>query len=654
MRFGSFELDLRAGELHKHGVKIKLQQQPFQVLALLLERPGDVVTREELKRAIWPSDTFVCFDEALDAAVYRLRQALSDSADNPRFIDTLPRRGYRFLASVDGIVSSTESEHTVRFAGGNARAADPSDSMTSGAVKLATSQNGGQELPAASSQSRLRYVLAVGGSSLALLAIVGVLVFHFRELKLLSKPTAHIQSIAVLPLENLSSDPAQQYFANGMTEALITDLGKIGALRVISRTSAMQYKDTHKTLAEIARELRVDAVLEGAVLRMGDEVRITTQLVDTATDRQLWAADYHENLRDVLTLQDEVARAIANEVQIKLSAQEQILLTSARPLDPAAYEAYLRGRYEWNQWSEEHLKKSVEYFEQALRKEPAYAPAWAGLSDAYSLFGLFDYLPQQVIVKQSKEAARRALELDGTLSEAHVSLGSVNLGEWAWTSAGKEFQQAIALDPNNSMAHQWYGYYLSAMGQFDEAIAEMKRALELDPLSSNKQNSLGATFYRARRYDEALQHFREVPDPDANSGRRHRWMAAIYERKGMQREAKDELVTALMFTDNKKLAESVERTYLSSGYAEAKKAFLSGDIRGKWWQTKNAYSPSLALELAADYASLGQKNKALEWLDTAVREHDALLGYLKVDDRFDILRSDPRFKNLVRRVGLPL
>ena len=611
IRFGPFEVDLRAGELRKHGLKTRLQQQPFRVLALLLEHPGEVVTREELRQAIWPADTFVDFDEGLDATIYKLRNTLGDSSENPRFVETLTRRGYRFIAPVE--------------------------------VRPKT--------------IRVRNLLALAGVLTAVALALGFgLNFSGTRDRLLRRTSNNrrIRSLVVLPLQNLSGDPSQEYFVDGMTEALTTDLGKIGALRVISRTSAMQYKGTRKALPEIGRELNVDAVVEGAVLRSGERVRITTQLVETSSDRHLWAETYERDLRDVLVLQDELALTIAKQVQVKLSVDEQTRLATAHSVDTEALEAYLQGREEWNNWTEESSKKSIKYFEQAVRKNPAYAPAWAGISDAYMLLHIFGAYSQassrpQEAFQKARTAALKAVELDPSLSEAHVSLASVLL--FQWDAAEKELQRAIALNPNNAMAHQCYGYLLSALGRFDQAIAEMRRALELDPLSSNKQNSLGATFYRAARYDEALEYFREVPDADANSAYRHYRMAAIYERKGMQKEAVAEMLTALRITHQNELAATVQGKFTSSGYSAAKKTFLWGDLQENQRQVKDGLLP-LAVTIAGDYALLGETKKALEWLEKAFREREHDLMYLKVDDRFEALRPDPRFQDLVYRIGL--
>lgn len=649
VRFGAFEVDLEGRELTHKGEKVKLQDKPFQILVRLLAEPRKLVTREELRRSLWPADTFVDFEAGLNTAIRKLRDALQDEANAPRFVETVQRHGYRFIAPV---VVASEKERPEASAG-IAPASSAAREISTGSDMPTPSE--AQVEKGRNRRARVRSLLALAGMSTAgvLLLLVALNVAGLRDRLLRKTAERRIQSLAVLPLENLSGDPSQEYFADGMTEALITDLGKIGAVRVISRTSAMQYKGTHKTLAQIARELNVDAVLEGAVVRSGNRVRITTQLVEVSTDRHLWSEGYERDLGDVLALQDEVARAVANEVKIKLSPEERTRLANARPVNPEAYEAYLKGRYEWNQWTEEHLQKSVEYFGQAVRKDPGYAPAWTGLSDAYNLLSYFDFLPRQVGVEQSKEAALRALALDDTLSEAHVSLGTTRLWEWSWSAAEKEFQRAIALDPNNAMAHQWYSYELSALGRLEEAILEMKRARQLDPLSSNKQTSLGATLFWAGRYDEALEQYTEVPDPDANSERRHRRMATIYERKGMQTEALNELVTSLKFGGKKELGASVRRKFISSGYASAKKTFLWGDLREMQKRYKSGGSPSLALPIGEDYALLGEKNKAFEWLEKSFREREADLMYLKVDDRLEVLRSDPRFQDMQRRIGLP-
>lgn len=619
--FEGFEVDLQAGELRRNGKKIRLQQQPFRVLTLLLERRGELVTRNELRQAIWP-DTFVEFNPALDEAIYKLRSALGDAAEQPRFVETLPRRGYRFIGGVDG------------------------------SAPLAGELNQAPEAPARNARSR-PWILIGGalfvGVALALVTNAGGL----RD-RLLDRSTrVPIHSLAVLPFANLSGDPGQEYFADGLTEALITSLGRIAGLRVISRTSAMHYKGSRESLPEIGRQLHVDAVVEGAVRRQGHRVQITAQLVEASTDRHFWAETYAGDTRDVLALEEDVARAITNEVDLGLSRGEPARGARARPVNPEAYDSYLKGRAQWNEWTQENLKRSIEYFARAIEQDPEYAPAWAGLADAHGLMALFGFVPPLVALPKAKTAALRAIELDETLSEAHCSLAGVRLHlEWSWTAAGAELRRALALNPNNALAHQWYGYYLSAMGQFDAAIGEMKHALELDPLSPNKRNSLAATLYRAGRYDDALQYFREVPDPDAISEFRHRRISAIYERKGMWTEAVAELLTALRLAGKAPIAVVVEQAYRTHGYRAAKQIYLWADVREIERRLRNPYPRPLAYEAADDYALLGEKDRAFEWLERSFREREGVLMWLMVDDRLEALRPDTRFRDLLRRTGL--
>jgi tetratricopeptide (TPR) repeat protein len=444
-----------------------------------------------------------------------------------------------------------------------------------------------------------------------------------------------------------------------MTDALITDLGKISSVSVISRTSSMQYKRTKKTLPAIARELNVDAIVEGAVLQSANRVRITAKLVEARSDRHLWAESYEGDLRDVLTMQSRTARDIANHIRVNVTALEHVESTGARRVNPEAHEAYLKARYE-NRWTEDGLKKSIEYFELAIRKAPNYAPAWAGLSEASFSLGSFGFWPRRLACDKARVAAIRAVELDETLSDAHRALALAMVPLFAskeaearqlWSFREKEMKRAIALNPNDAVNHQTYGYFLSGLGRLEEAVAEMNRARELDPLDPGMRNALGATLYRAGRYDEAFEQYRAAPDPDANSERRHRRMAAIYERKGMRKEAAAELVTAMRLAGKERLAASVEQQFASSGYAQAKRFFLRADLEELRDRAKRGRS-SLAGEIAADYALLGDKEKAFRWLAEAFRQGEVAVSFLKVDDSFESLRTDPRFQDLLRRAGL--
>ncbi len=616
IRFAEFEVDPRAGELRKLGVKIKLQEQPFQVLAMLLEHPGEVVTREELQQRIWPADTLVDFENGLNKAINKLREALGDAAENPRFVETLPRHGYRFIASIDRVVEQQRGH---------------------------LAKGGHVGVPP---KSR-RWLAAVGGAALLGSLLFSLNMAGLRERLFGNTAARPIQSLAVLPLVNLSGDPSQEYFADGMTEALITELGRPGTFRVISRTSAMHYKASKKPLPEIARELNVDGFVEGAVLRSENRVRITTKLIRVVPEKQLWAESYERDLGDILVLQGDVARAIAREVHILLSLQSQIRLASGRrQVNLEAYDAYLKGRYEASKWTAEGFRKSIQYFAQSIQKDPTYAEAWAGLATGYARAG------SNGAYGKAKQAALRALELDETSPEAHTSLAIVENGEWAWAAARKDLQRAIALDPNNAEAHQFYGYHFLLMGRYDEAVAEIQHAVELDPFEGNKRNSLGAALFFAGRYDEALEQYRQTPDPDVNSATRHSRMAEIYAREGMRKEAITEVLTALRLAGKKDLAVLVEQKYLSAGYAEAWQTWFRGDIRELQRNAKDGQIPSFSI--ARDYALLGEKDKAFEWLEKAFQERDPPLIFIKPDgERYWDLQSDPRFKDLLRRMGLP-
>jgi TolB-like protein/DNA-binding winged helix-turn-helix (wHTH) protein/Flp pilus assembly protein TadD len=658
VRFGAFEVDLRSGELRKHGLRVKLQDQPFQILALLLERPGEVITREELQRQLWPADTFVDFDVGLNTAIKRLRDALGDTAESPRYVETVPRRGYRFVASVKDAASlplSTSPPQDSLPEAAQAPTFPPAEPISKTSAARPTPQL----------QPRMRWV-GVLALVVILATLAGLNVSKLRH-PLFRRPAAgRIRSIAVLPLENLSRDPDQEYFADGMTEALITDLSKIGELRVISRTSVMHYKGSRKTLPEIARELNVDAMIEGAVLRSGNRVRITAQLIEASTDRHLWAESYERDLRDLLTLQGEVAREVAREVHIKLTRQEQTRLLARHPVDPEAAQAYLRGRYELNT---KQFDQSIEHFKQATAKEPEYAEAWASLAEAYDAlsYGFASELfsssrvdvPElrsqyvQVLAK-SEAAALNALRLDESLPQAHVSLGQVLIdGDWAWEAAEKEFQRAISLDANDAGAHQAYGEHLMAWGRLNEATVELKRARDLDPFAWKTRYLLARTLSAGGRYDDALEQWRQLISLGFPAAYQvHRRMAMAYEGKGSEREAFAELVAALKAVDKthgtrraEDMATEVTKKYSSAGYAEARKAFFRGETleetgAGPIW-------------LAADYAELGNHEKAFEWLNKTVQMNNSNRKFIRVDDRLKALHGDPRFQDFVRNLGFP-
>ena len=629
VRFGVFEVDFAAGELRKHGIRIKLRgEQPFQVLSILLEHPGEVITREELCKKLWPADTFVDFEHSLATAIGKIREALGDSADNPRYIETLPRRGYRFIANVT--VLSADPLNKVQPA-----TRDIPRAEDHGQVELASKA----EVPKPQPWARAWKISAF--ALVPALVILMAWIVHSA-----SRPSSNIRSLAVLPLESLSGDASQDYFADGMTDELITDLGKISALRVISRTSVMPYKRVRKSLPQIARELSVDAVVEGTVLRSGEQVRITAQLIQASADKHLWAESYEGDLRDTLALQKKVARAIAEQIRINLTPQEQAVLKNVKVVNPEAYEAYLKGRYFWNKRTADGLKKAIDYFNQAIEKDPNYAQAYTGLADSYALLGDWEYgiLAPKEAFPRAKAAATKALELDNTLGEAHTSLAfSLDLFDWDWASAEREFRRAIELNPGYATAHHWYAWHLSEMGRNREAIAEMRKAQNLDPLSLIISADVAEILLVAHSYDQAIEQSRKTIDMDPNFAVAHYELGQALVQKHMYKEAIAELQKAIELSGGSTTCTSnLAFAYAASGRRKEAVKILS-DLKNR--------SKQNASEIALMYVGLDEKDQAMTWLEKAYEER--FNPSILLRPAFDPLRSDPRFQNLVRRIGLP-
>jgi TolB-like protein/Flp pilus assembly protein TadD len=492
----------------------------------------------------------------------------------------------------------------------------------------------------------LWWALGPAGTLLALLSVlVGLNVAGMRDRLLGHAAPRRIESLAVLPLANLSGDPEQEYFADGMTEELITDLAKIGALRVISRTSAMHFKGTDKPLPEIARLLNVDAIIAGSVLRSGDRVRITAQLVEGATDRHLWAESYERDLKDVLALQSEVARAIASQIEVTLSpAAEAGLARGARPVSPEAHEAYLKGRYHWNRRMPADLKRSIEYFQQAIERAPDYGLAHAALSLAYVTFATWWVEPPTRAFPRAQAAALKALEVDEGLADAHTALANTKcLYEWDWSGAEREFRRAIELSPNDPTAHEDYGFCLALMGRVEEAIAEVKRARDLDPLSLSINGHLGEVYRLARQYDAAIDQFRKAQDLNPSFPQPHAWMAMTYAHMGRLKEGLAEGEAAQRFW-GQPLPMNGYVLALAGRRAEA--LDILADVR----HGRTYFPPSFE---AMIYAGLGEDDRMFEALERAFVEREDGVSRLKVDPTFDRWRSDPRFKALLRRMNFP-
>jgi TolB-like protein/DNA-binding winged helix-turn-helix (wHTH) protein len=579
LRFDNFELDIRAGELRKRGVKLRLQGQPLQVLAKLLQHAGDLVTRAELRLEVWPVDTFVDFDHSLHNAIARIRETIGDSAATPRYIETLPRRGYRFIERVDEVKP---------------------------------------EPP----------------------------IFPLRPAHQVE--TGGIRAVAVLPLQDLSGDAGHEYFADGMTEALITSLAKIKALRVISRTSAMQYKGVRKSLPRIAQELNVDAIIEGSVLLSGDRVRIAAQLIHAASDQHLWAESYERDLRDILALQSEIARQIANEVKIVLTPDEQARLGNARRVDPEAHELYLKARYHWNKRTEESVRKALSFFQNAIDIAPTYAQGYAGLADCYNILGYYNALQPAEAYPKGRAAAMKGLELDDSLAEPHAALGVVKRDfEWDWSGAEVEFQRAIELNPGYVGAYHWRSTLFSMLGRQEEAFHEKTRALTMDPLSVVIKTDLARLFYFSRDYDRSLEQYRAALDMDPNFSSAHLWLAQVYQQTGLFEQAISQIKIGMCLSN--------QSTYglakLGYGYAMAGKRnearAVLDELHG---MPRHRYvSP---YDIAMIHVGLQEKDEAFSWLQRAFEQRSLWLGYLNVEPQLDLLRPDERFRELLCRVGL--
>jgi len=631
LRFGVFEMDLQTGELRKHGMQVRLQKQPFQVLAMLLEHAGEVVTREELQKNLWPADTFVDFDHGLNKAINKIRDALGDSAESPRFLETVSRRGYRFLAEVKHVDDSSLAVPTPKP---QVLAGSPGSEV----AKAAPQPAAGKRFAAALTWKRLGALLAV------LLVIFAASALYFKN----RPSSASICSLAVLPLESLSGDASQDYFADGMTDELITDLGQISALRVISRTSVMSYKRARKPLPQIARELNVDGIVEGTVLRSGNQVRITAQLIKASDDKHLWARSYEGDLRDTLALQNRVARSIAEEIRINVNPREQTELKSVKVVNPQAYESYLKGRFFWNKRTADGLKVAAAYFNQAVEEDPGYAQAYSGLADTYALLGDWQYAvmtPKEALPK-AKAAATKALELDNTLGEAHNSLAFCLDGfDWDFASAEKEFRRAIELNPNYATAHHWYAWHLSLLGRNEQAISEMKKAKDLDPLSLIINADLAELFLIAHSYDESIQQSRRTIEMDANFALAHNQLAQAYLQKQMFAETVAELQKAIQLSaGSPTFTANLARAYAAMGRRKEATELLD--------DLKKHSSPgySRASEIAAVYVALGDNDRAMTWLEQGFEERFNPGVLLRPG--FDPIRSDARFQNLLHRIGL--
>ena len=626
VRFNPFELDLSTRELHRNGQRLKLHGHPIDVLAILLERPGELVTREELQKRLWPQGTFVDFEQILNNSIRMLREALGDKADTPRFIETLPRLGYRFIAPVE----------------------KPDPDPTPGT--RAQSHTWTRRLAAVAAPLTTHWISATAiGAALAIAATLYALnVAGLRGRTFGNTAPPHIESIAVLPLENLSGDPEQKYLADGMTEELITDLGRSSSLRVISRTSVMRYEGTRKSLPEIARELHVDAIVEGTVLRSGNKVRITANLLHAPTDRHLWAASYERDMRDVLTLQDEIATAIANQVRIKLTPRELQRRAGARPVNLEAYEDYLKGRFQWYKISKRGLDAAERYYQLALEKDPNYALAYAGLASVWTGRTDSGQQPVSEVIPKAMSAILKALDLDPNLSEAHVVLANIHFEyKRDWTSAEEEFRRAIELNPNNRDAHFMYADYLISLKRNQEWQTEMQKALALDPVSSFTRTFYGWHLVYLGRCDEAIKVLQEALESQPDFASAHMGLWGAYFKKQMDAQAIEEAVRFFQAINDKEAVAALNAGYRQAGYREGMKR--AADVLAL--RAQRIHVPGI--RIARLYAHAGDTDRAIRWLQKAYEAQEGPLIHLDVAWDWDSLRSDPRFQNLIRRMNFP-
>jgi TolB-like protein/DNA-binding winged helix-turn-helix (wHTH) protein/Flp pilus assembly protein TadD len=623
VRFGVYEFAPDTQELRKSGIRIRLEGQPLAILQMLLGRPGELVTREELQKKLWPTDTFVDFEHSLNAAVKRLRAALNDSADQPRCVETLARRGYRFIALLNAADAETGVVASVV-------APTPAVAQSPSIVR-----------------GRRVWLIAIGVLTLT----VGGWSWRQWRHRLSAPAVPVIRSLAVLPLTNLSGDPSQEYVADGMTEALIGRLSKIRDLRVISRTSVMRFKNSQLAVPEIAKALRVDAIVEGSVIRERNRIRVHAQLIRAATDEHFWSEAYDREFRDVLTLQSEVAQTVAWQIQLQLTPEQQAQLRSTPPVNPDAYEAYLKGRfYEGSTGTRAALGQAQGYYEEAIRKDPTFALAYVGLADCYLDLGAYRLVPPEDAYRQGSAAIHKALQLDQALAEAHGSLGYLDWRyEWNWAEAERELRYAVELNPSSMESHETLVWYLSWSGRRSEALAEVEKMRQLDPAYPFISLQQAGVYYHQRDYTSLVEAGQKSVTAYPNSWQSHYFLAVGYEGSGRPAQAIPEYRRGVELSeaDTDPMAGVAHASALAGKRIEAEKI-----LRELQTQSKTQYvSPYM---IAVIYADLGNKNKAFEFLEKAYKEKSPDLAYfLKADLRIDPLRSDLRFQDLLHRMNFP-
>jgi TolB-like protein/DNA-binding winged helix-turn-helix (wHTH) protein/Tfp pilus assembly protein PilF len=651
LRFGSFELDLITGELRKAGILLHLPPQPFKVLALLASQPNQLISRDEIQTQIWGTDTFVDFEQGLNFAIKKIRDTLSDDAESPRYIQTLPRRGYRFVAPVEFLTAPPApplGSDTPAPAEKTTPPLQPSpDAGGDTPVAVAMAAPEAAERASATSHPKRRLVAAACGGALAV--VVLLLAFNAarlrdRALALLgarsAASAARIESVAVLPFQNASGDPDSEYLADGLTEGLINRLSQMPHLTVMSRGSVLRYKGQEPDPHAVAHDLKVQGVLAGRVVRRGDDIRISAELIDARDGRHVWGEQYHRQLDQLIAINGEMAAAISQGLRLTLTPRAKESLKKRYTENAVAYQEYLRGVALFGSYRPGGAAAAIKYFQEAIGLDPNFALAYAGLASAYLQAG------------QPEEAgptAVKALALDENLGEAHRALAMVKCWhDWDWSGCEQEFQRAIELNPNDSHAYHYYSHYLQGRGRFDESLVASLRALELDPLSPAMNTHLGAQYLATHEYDKALEPLHRAIELDPNFSSAHQFLGEAYLGKGLTKEAVAEFLKQETLT-----GESVENV------AELERAYEKSGLKGfrlkklEFAKARWEKSHDNARELTYLYAGLNQKDQALAWLKKGYEERALWLIWVESDPTFEPLRSDPRFQDLLRRMNFP-
>jgi DNA-binding winged helix-turn-helix (wHTH) protein/TolB-like protein/tetratricopeptide (TPR) repeat protein len=620
LRFGAFTANLQSEELWKDGVRIRLQIQPFQILKVFLERPNELITREELQRKVWPSDTFVDFEQGLNKAINKLRDAIGDSADNPQYIETVPKRGYRFIAPV--VIDRQPIEPDIRAA---------SQDTTLPAVNAA---------PPVTRKRGL--VIAV-----TLLVVLGALLAYFSRRTEIDVAGSH--SVAVLPL--VAQGPVTDYdVADGMTDSIINNLSLIPKLRVISHASVFQYRGQMVDLSSVGQKLGVAALLTGRVERVGTNMTVTLELTATADRRHLWGQQYTRDLRDQAVLPQEIASAVADALRLSVTPANRKRMGNQATADAEAHQLYLKGRYYFFKETPDDVLRARRLFQQAIDRDPTFALAYAALGDSYDWMATEGYQPLGEVAPQAVAAKTRADELDDSLAEIHASLASLEFVQWNWAKAELEFHKAIAINPNYFEAHRLYSIYLRTMKRFPEAIEHAKLCDELNPLLMPAKSHLALTYYYAGQYDAAADQYRMILKDDPGTSSAHAGLSAVLLKLGKEKEAIQEWQESLELAGDSEAAQDLGRNYARGGFRAAKNALLRSELKSLSRVAERGYvSP---LEFAYRYALLDDKDGAFQWLEKAYAERSPQLFSLNVDPDYDGLRNDPRFSDLLARIHL--